>query len=280
MFSCDNQNAVPDGLYGGSGMTGFEKLASCSSREALTAAASQCALEIGFELWSLAMHIPAAAARPWDIGNMPPALLRARMDCFLSLADPAGMAWLQHGLPCRWLSDEPSQGEDRPRECAERFRAQARREGVHGGLCVPVPGPDGAAGSLALAVRHPRDQDALDKLQPQALLYSRHLLRACQPLMEADRHRQAPRISRREMECLSWAAIGKTTWEISRVMDISEHTVIYYLRNAARKLGAVNRQQAVTKSIELGMLDRQGRIRSSGRCNSMPVPVASNDCLG
>lgn len=264
-------------------MTRFEKLASCCSREALTAAATQCALAIGFELWSLAMHVPAPhlpAPEPWEIGNLPPALQRARMDCFLSLADPAGMAWLQHGLPCPWLSDEPSQGEGRHRECAERFRALARCEGIHGGLCVPVPGADGAAGSLALAVRHPCDQDLLDKVQPQALLYSRHLLRACQPLMEADRHSQAPRISRREMECLSWAAIGKTNWEASRVMDISEHTVIYHLRNAARKLGAVNRQQAVTKAIELGMLDRHGRIRSSGQRHSMPVPVATNDCLG
>lgn len=59
----------------------------------------------------------------------------------------------------------------------------------------------------------------------------------------------------RERECLVWTAAGKTSSEIARILGLSEHTVNHYLNNAARKLDAVNRTQAVVFALRNGFID-------------------------
>jgi LuxR family quorum sensing-dependent transcriptional regulator len=58
----------------------------------------------------------------------------------------------------------------------------------------------------------------------------------------------------RERECLKWAAVGKSEWEISQILGISEHTSEKHLLNAKHKLGAVNRVQAVAEAIRRGYI--------------------------
>ncbi|MEW9808693.1 helix-turn-helix transcriptional regulator [Mesorhizobium marinum] len=58
----------------------------------------------------------------------------------------------------------------------------------------------------------------------------------------------------RERECLQWAAVGKSEWEISQILGISEHTSEKHLLNAKFKLGAVNRVQAVAEAIRRGYI--------------------------
>ena len=61
-------------------------------------------------------------------------------------------------------------------------------------------------------------------------------------------------LSPRERECLKWAAVGKSEWEISQILGISEHTSEKHLLNAKAKLGAVNRVQAVAEAIRRGYI--------------------------
>lgn len=65
---------------------------------------------------------------------------------------------------------------------------------------------------------------------------------------------EAPPLSDRELECLRWTAAGKTSSEISTILSLSEHTVNHYLISATKKLDAVNRTQAVAKSIRKGWI--------------------------
>lgn len=69
------------------------------------------------------------------------------------------------------------------------------------------------------------------------------------------RTRQNVSLSRREIECLSWASAGKTSVEMSEILGLSEYTVNHYLNRATRKLDAVNRVQAVVKAIRAGLLN-------------------------
>ena len=62
------------------------------------------------------------------------------------------------------------------------------------------------------------------------------------------------RLSKREVECLRWAAIGKTDKEISLILSLSHATVRYHVQRAGEKLNAVNRSQAVFKAGQLGYL--------------------------
>jgi DNA-binding CsgD family transcriptional regulator len=62
------------------------------------------------------------------------------------------------------------------------------------------------------------------------------------------------RLSKREVECLRFAAIGKTDKEISMILELSHATVRYHVQRAGEKLNAVNRSQAVFKAGQLGYL--------------------------
>lgn len=57
------------------------------------------------------------------------------------------------------------------------------------------------------------------------------------------------RLTPREREVLSWIANGKTAWEISVILDISESTVISHLRNSRDKLETVNVVQTIVEAM-------------------------------
>jgi DNA-binding CsgD family transcriptional regulator len=61
-------------------------------------------------------------------------------------------------------------------------------------------------------------------------------------------------LSKREVECLRWAAIGKTDREIAMIIDLSHATIRYHINRASEKLNAVNRAQTVFKAGQLGYL--------------------------
>jgi DNA-binding CsgD family transcriptional regulator len=67
--------------------------------------------------------------------------------------------------------------------------------------------------------------------------------------------KQASELSDREKACLSLAAVGKSSWEIGRILCISENTVIFHIKNAMRKLGANSRTLAAFKAVELGLIE-------------------------
>ena len=64
----------------------------------------------------------------------------------------------------------------------------------------------------------------------------------------------ATRLTPREVQCLGWAAAGKTDFEISRIIATSQAAVKFHIRNASAKLSAVNRAQAVYKATQLGYI--------------------------
>ncbi len=62
-------------------------------------------------------------------------------------------------------------------------------------------------------------------------------------------------LSEPEKACLEWAARGKSSWEIGKILKISENTVVFRIRNAMRKLGSNSRMLAATKAIQLGLIE-------------------------
>jgi DNA-binding CsgD family transcriptional regulator len=53
----------------------------------------------------------------------------------------------------------------------------------------------------------------------------------------------------RELQVLTWAAQGKSAWEIGVILQITKRTVDEHIHTAMRKLGAANRTQAVAIAI-------------------------------
>ena len=61
-------------------------------------------------------------------------------------------------------------------------------------------------------------------------------------------------LSKREVECLQWAAIGKTDKEIAEIISLSHATIRYHIHRAGEKLYSVNRAQTIFKAGQLGFL--------------------------
>jgi DNA-binding CsgD family transcriptional regulator len=56
-------------------------------------------------------------------------------------------------------------------------------------------------------------------------------------------------ITAREADCLTWMAAGKTAWEASVILGISERTVRFHLNAAREKLNCLTTTQAVAKAV-------------------------------
>ena len=66
--------------------------------------------------------------------------------------------------------------------------------------------------------------------------------------------KQPSALSARELECLRRTMEGKTAWEVGGILNIAENTAVRHLYNATRKLGCVNKSQAVVKALRLNLI--------------------------
>lgn len=143
--------------------------------------------------------------------------------------------------------------------CAEAAAAV----GVGCGLAVPLrPAPGAGAGGFSLltrlrgpafeAWRAVHGRDVVLVAHAAAL----RLLEAAQEEEDAAApSRDAPRLSRRERECLLWLAAGLRNDRIAERLGIARGTVELHLARARRKLGAATREQALVKALCCGLIE-------------------------
>jgi len=63
-----------------------------------------------------------------------------------------------------------------------------------------------------------------------------------------------PPLTDRELTCLQWAAIGKTSSETGVILNIAERTVNSHLYSVCNKLGVHRRQAAITLALNAGLV--------------------------
>lgn len=72
--------------------------------------------------------------------------------------------------------------------------------------------------------------------------------------------KEPPTLTRREGEVLYWCSCGKTSWEISQILDCKESTVNFHVGNVLRKLSVHSRVAAVIKALRYGILSHQSGV--------------------
>lgn len=150
---------------------------------------------------------------------------------------------------------------------ARQLLCEQRAAGLRFGVTYPVFTPSGASGTLSLSsprrpphrhppLRHPRDPGALAWMQHAGVVLAAHVHEAVWRIVLRDAESQhAPVLTPRERECLRWVARGKTSWEIGRILTISEHGVVFHLRSVMRKFDVSSRHRAVQLASDYGLLD-------------------------
>lgn len=110
------------------------------------------------------------------------------------------------------------------------------------GLMIPLRGVSGILGSVLIT------SDSYIASRQQEWHWSilgLHLLQALKRCFAKDKIK----ITKRERDCILWASEGKTSWEISQILGISERTVNFHLSNCIEKTNSANRQQAIVKYL-------------------------------
>lgn len=125
-------------------------------------------------------------------------------------------------------------------------------------IVVPVHLPFGQVGMAAFGTTEPGRADLAVPFERHADMLMVLTRRFVASYANVTRRRQwLPtdcRITKREIECLRWAAMGKTDHEIADIIERSHSTIRFHINNAGEKLDAVNRAQAIFKAGQLGYL--------------------------
>lgn len=61
-------------------------------------------------------------------------------------------------------------------------------------------------------------------------------------------------LTAREKQVLQWIGGGKTSWEVGRILSMSERTVKFHLQNIYAKLNVANRAQAVSAASRMRLI--------------------------
>ncbi|MEP1230739.1 MAG: LuxR C-terminal-related transcriptional regulator [Litorimonas sp.] len=125
-------------------------------------------------------------------------------------------------------------------------------------ICVPIHMPFGQIGAVSFSVPDQGKDDLSDEFEKHGYeLENLARVFVTSYVKVMDQRNWIPKnckLSKREVQCVSWAALGKTDREIALILSRSCATVRFHLHNAAKKLDAVSRSQTVFKASQLGYL--------------------------
>ncbi|MCU7926976.1 MAG: helix-turn-helix transcriptional regulator [Candidatus Thiodiazotropha sp. (ex Dulcina madagascariensis)] len=100
-------------------------------------------------------------------------------------------------------------------------------------------------------------ENALSKAQTNAVvsILIPHFFAAFMKIFAHHRlHSSTCILTKRETEVLEWIKEGKSTSETGIILSITERTVKFHLSNIYKKLDTLNRPQAISKAIKLGLI--------------------------
>ena len=226
----------------------LQGLLECTSFERLRTHADRQVKRLGFDNWiysdaSVSRHAEEPlVAFPTDWMN------HYKRHSYFDV-DPVIEHCRMRLTPCLWAADPRA----RPAGYLTRFFSEAVDFGLCAGIGLPTHGPSGPPSMLSVATSDSAHAASylrqLGELQLLASFVHEAQLRISSLAAQAQVH-----LTARELDCLRWAAEGKTSWEIGQMLGISERTAIFHLNNSARKLGVIGRRQAIARAMSLQLI--------------------------
>jgi LuxR family transcriptional regulator, quorum-sensing system regulator SolR len=209
----------------------------------------QIGAALGFSYCCYGIRIPLSHDRPsvrifdsYPTGWMEHYVERGYMGI-----DPTVQNGLQSSAPLVWS--------DRTFAAAPNLWADAREHGLRVGVAQSSWCAPGVFALLSFARSHDDlTQAEFNALKPKLQWLAHCSQQRMQSFLTIPEAEPSARLSTRERDVLSWTADGKTAWETSQILGISESTVAFHMKNAMSKLNCQTKVQAVAKAIALGLL--------------------------
>ena len=139
----------------------------------------------------------------------------------------------------------------------DAFYRRTSERGITGGVTVPVHMPLSRVGAVGwMSINSDVDVDRVlatysNELRLAAHLFMGHVYRERPDAMVVLPYAS---LTERELECLTWVAMGKTDADIAELIGRSQSTARFHVESAVTKLGVNNRTRAAAVASQMGMI--------------------------
>ena len=224
----------------------IDGLAESSNAERLRAVLAEAGAALDLNCFAYLSMPPRRGDAPELISNYPLAWTDHYLRAHYERVDPVIVEVLTATEPFEWGQEFTAKRLSKP-QCA--LLDEAAQFGIRCGFTVPIHDSRGPVAAVTFAAdeRRPAFQRCIEQnrsvLQLMAMYFHAHARRR----LSINRVIDGVALSPRELECLEWAARGKSAWEIGRLLNISRRTAAFHLDNAKMKFGVRTICQAVAK---------------------------------
>lgn len=204
-----------------------------------------------FKVDHLVYHWVSGAGEQYGCGTYNRAWVQRYLEKDYLRVDPVVLGCYQRFHPVDWKTLNWSS------KAEQAFQAEAIAYGVgNQGFSVPIRGP---SGQFALfTVSHHCDDETwagFVETSRRELILVAHYFNEKALEFEPDRAPEAARaLSPREVDAMTFLAMGYSRAQVADTLSISEHTLRVYIESARFKLGAANTTHAVARALQHGLI--------------------------
>ena len=217
----------------------------------LATALSEMTRRMGFRHFALTHHVDVDAAHPMiRLHTYPDRWVEYFDRNRLSLSDPVHRVSQRRNTVFRWSQ---LSGLIQLTPADHELLELARGHGLVDGFTVPANVAGEAHGSCSFAVGPDTEMPDEAMLAQLAGLFAFEGARRIW-LARNGPGKPQPRLTDRQRDCLIWAARGKTDWEISRILGISQETVVQHLKQARDRYGVQKRTSLLIRALFNGTI--------------------------
>ena len=217
-------------------------------------------------------HWVSADGEQYGFGTYAPEWAQHYIDKEYLRVDPVVIGCFQQFHPVDWKRLDWST------KAARAFRKDALDHGVgNQGYSIPIRGPNG---QFALFTVSHNGSDAFwseftETYQRDLILIAHYLNQKALDLATERKPEPVRALSPREVDSLTYLAMGYGRSKVAEMLSISEHTLRAYIESARFKLGALNTTHAVARALSEGLILIGGAAREAegawpGRANGTP----------
>lgn len=220
----------------------------CTSVDAVVEVLTKFIVRFGFETITIAQLINPARAgdNQLTISNWPIDFIKDRKSRNVFMHDPIVRQALKTKSPFTWDDIYRKSG-----RTGRDIIDEARQFTKTNGLLIPIHPYDGAPGCVSIGTDrlevNTQQINWIDVVSMQA--YSR-IVSFVGPLPFEVHAELTPR----EIDVIHYGAVGKTNWEISQILGLSEHTIRDYFKTASKKLRTVSRTHTIAVALSSGLV--------------------------
>lgn len=236
--------------------TAIDEIHKCESLEQIHQVCSNFCLDLGFDFFHYGARIPVSFSNPRFVfvSGYPDQWWEHYISNAYLYKDPTVLHCANRVTPFFW-NKLPDLLESPPADKNVIF--EARDFGLRAGISIPVHGATGESAIFSVVSGEDSIQNLrlIDTQTPILHMFSSYLHETINRVTgSGDFTGTTLKLTQREKDCLCWSADGKTAWEISQILNISERTVVFHIRNATEKFGVSNKTHAIARAVLEGYI--------------------------